>query len=76
MADPLPCLTCPACDADTVFALRTADLRNHCHCSTCGHVWCDEHPHAPPPAEVSLRRKRDRRAHCAADSRRLREAQP
>ena len=76
MVEPLPCLTCPACGAETVFALRTADTRNHCHCSTCGHVWRDEYPDAPPPAEVRIRRKRDRRQRLNADSHQPHEAQP
>jgi len=67
MVDPLPCLTCPVCGAVTVFALRTADTRNNCHCSTCGHVWRDEAPDPPPPAELRVRRKRDRRQHSRAD---------
>ena len=74
--EPLPCLTCPACGADTVFALRTADTRNHCHCTACGHVWRDEHPDAPPPAEVRIRRKRDRRQRLNATSQQSHQAQP
>ena len=71
MVEPLACLSCPQCDADTVFALRTPDSRNHCHCSTCGHVWRDEQPRFPP-AEVAVRVKRDRRARNNSDSRQFR----
>ena len=74
--EPLACLTCPACGADTVFALRTADTRNHCHCSTCGHVWRDEYPAVTPSAEVPIRRKRDRRQHLSAESHQPHKAQP
>lgn len=65
-SEPIPCLLCPVCHAETVFAIRTPQMRNHCHCSTCGHVWGDEHPPRPEPGEVALRVKRDRRQHCNA----------
>ena len=61
MAEPLPCLTCPVCHEATVFAVRTAQMDNHCHCSSCGHVWRDEEPAGPAAAEAMVRPKPDRR---------------
>jgi hypothetical protein len=66
MVEPLPCLICPVCQSDTVFALRTAQMANACHCSTCGHVWQDDDPSEADPAAVELRRKPDRRQLCDA----------
>jgi len=61
MVEPLPCLSCPVCHADTIFAVRTAEMSNACHCSTCGHVWRDEDPPQPVARDIAVRRKRDRR---------------
>ena len=61
MSEPIPCIACPKCHADSVIALRTAQLRNLCHCSNCGYVWNDDHPQAPPVGSVTLRAKPDRR---------------
>ena len=61
MLEPVACLACPQCLAATVIALRTAEMRNVCHCSTCGHVWNDEDPPQAPASDAELRPKPDRR---------------
>ena len=60
MVEPVPCLNCPRCHANTVLAVRTVEMANQCHCTACGFVW-DDDPVPSATSEVTLRPKQDRR---------------